>query len=201
MATVALVACALLGIWGPFGLAFFLVVRRANANARRLRALRAQLAHELAFALEGDDAICGSSDGHFVRVVWSKRNATGNLRGGGRPVTYCELSFDPLLELHLAISTGWPWGGRKRKVDGIRPLVSTRCDDPLALEAILRSLATVANALPDPLTFEIDDATVRIFVWGHATDANEILQGVRFTIQLGTAVTEGLTRSPPQRRS
>jgi hypothetical protein len=56
----------------------------------------------------------------------------------------------------------------------------------------LASIAPIANNMPDHLTLEIDDATVRVFGWGHATDLADLTARLRYAIRLGDAVTGAL---------
>jgi hypothetical protein len=185
-------------LFGPMVAVGVLLARQARAAQRRLDVKRAQIAAEFGFALEYDDAVAGSMDGHFVRIVWSRRNE-GGMRGGGRPVTYCELPFRPRLGVRLALSTGWPWGGRKKKLPGIGRPVSFRCDGADRAEAILASVAATLNAMPEPLTLEVDDAAARVFGWGHAFDAADLRARLRFAIESGEAVAGGLGRAAAQR--
>ena len=184
----ALALVAVITMLGPMVAVVLLLRRRAERAQQRLDEWRARLAADLGFSLEMNDAIAGTFEGRFVRIVWSLR-AGGTPRGGGRPLTYCELPFGRRLGLHLALSTGWPWGGRKRTVPGIRRPISVRCDGPDHEGPLLASIAPIANDMPDHLTFEIDDATVRVFGWGHATDLADLTARLRYAIRLGDAVT------------
>jgi hypothetical protein len=188
----ALASAALVTLLGPVVAAGIFSRRRAHRAQQHLDSWRAQLAADLGFWPEYNDAIAGTLDGCFTRVVWSFRNATGGRYAIGRLVTYCELPFERRLGLHLALSTGWPWGGRKKVVAGIAKPISVRCDS-VELEAVLlASIAPIANSMPEDLTLEIDDATVRVFGWGHVKDVENLRERLRYAIRLGRAVSDAI---------
>ena len=198
MEAFGLVMVAVIALYGPMVAVGVLIARRARAARRRLDVERTHVAAELGFAPEYDDAVVGTMDGHFVRIVWSGRNA-GGMRAAARPVTYCELPFRPQLGVRLALSTGWPWGGRKKKVPGIGRPVSFRCDGTDRADALLASVAAILNAMPEPLTLEVDDATARVFGWGHVFDVADLRARLRFAIESGEAVARGLGQPAAQR--
>jgi hypothetical protein len=187
--TLALASVVLVATLGPIVAAVILLRRRARSAQQRLDSWRTQLAADLGFSLEYNDAIVGTLDACFTRIVWSSRNA-GGIRGGPRAVTYCERPFERRLGLHLALSTGWPWGGPKKVVAGIRRAISVRCDSADREGPLLASIAPIANSMPDDLTLEIDDATVRVFGWGHVTDVEDLRERLRYAIRLGQAVSQ-----------
>lgn len=153
----ALASVAVLTTLGPIvAVAILLVVEPARPSSASIRG-EESFAANLGFSLEYSDAIAGRFDARFVRVVWSFRDAMGNIRGGARPVTYCERTLERRLGLHLALSTGWPWGGPKKMVPGLRRPISVRCDSPDHKGSILAAIAPIANDMPrTPVTAPLD---------------------------------------------